>query len=695
MTTRRALALTLACALGAALVPAAVAAPSVPATAQAGFDRVSRQLVVGYRADASERKIAALQERHGLRPLRSVMPGTELVETPAGTSLESAIAALQASPLVAYAEPNFVYHSTSLPNDPRIDEQWALRNVGQIVNGRSGEGDADIDAPSAWTVTKGAGVTVAIVDTGVAYEHPELAPNIWKNRDEVPGNGFDDDGNGFVDDVRGWDFVENDATPRDLNGHGTHVAGIAGAEANNSLSIAGVSHDAEIMPLRALDHAGAGTSADIASAFTYAATNGARVVNASFGGPNDSQTISDAISRASDVLFVVAAGNESSDNDTVPSYPCSSSAPNRVCVAATDSSDRLVSFSNYGDETVHLGAPGSAILSTEPKIVRPINDGFEVALDGRWKTGGVNNTWGRALESDYFLADSPRGDYISGTNSWAQKVSAVDLSGLFGCRLNYWLRLDTEARLDGLLVEASTDESSWDEIASWSGSTEGAWAPRSESLSGFQGGRAYIRFRFTSSLLGSGAGADIDDLEIRCVGNNYTGDEVTFQAGTSMAAPQVSGVAALLWSHMPNVGVGEVAAAIIEGTDPVSSLDGKTISGGRLNAAGALEALDPALIDIGSGTPGAVTRKVGLRLRRHLVARGRVSSEAAGCVEGVTVKIFRWGKPIKKTITEFDGRYKVRLKDRRGKYRAQVPKFAQGATLECAAARSVTRRHSH
>lgn len=270
---------------------------------------------------------------------------------------------------VEYVEPNGLVYTMRTPNDPRFSELYGLNNIGQT----GGRIDSDIDAPEAWNrLTGSPAVVVADIDTGVDYNHPDLAANIWSNPGEIPGNGIDDDGNGYIDDVRGWDFVNNDNNPMDDNGHGTHTSGTIAAVGDNGVGVTGVSWQARIMPLKFMDSTGSGTFTDAASAIIYAANMGAKVASNSWGcGPSAacySQVVEDAIAYAGSkgMLVVVAAGNSGTNNDAVITYPCTSSQPNVICVAATDQNDQLAYFSNYGARTVDLGAPGVNILSTVP-----------------------------------------------------------------------------------------------------------------------------------------------------------------------------------------------------------------------------------------------------------------------------------------------------------------------------------------
>lgn len=338
-------------------------------------DYVPGELVVRYRTgvDAAER--AATRRASGARlsvklPIRRM----EKVKLRAGQDVGQGAAAFERRPEVLYAEPNYIYTAYATPNDPGYGQLWGMNNTGQTVNGSAGAAGADIDAAKAWDITTGStNVTVAVVDSGVEFlDHFDLYTNIWLNPGEWPGTGsFDDDSNGLVDDLSGWDWVDGDMYPIDLNGHGTHVAGTIGARGNDGFGVVGVNWQVKIMVLRVLDANAQGTTANIVSAFQYAGAKGAKVVNASLGGPGYSQAMRDAIVNSPNTLFVVAAGNGGGDQigdnvDVTPDYPCSLTAANLICVAATDQNDNLTGFSNYGATSVDLAAPGTNILSTYP-----------------------------------------------------------------------------------------------------------------------------------------------------------------------------------------------------------------------------------------------------------------------------------------------------------------------------------------
>jgi len=346
-----------------------------------------------------------------LSPAFEIVAGLRVAKVnPADTS--NAIEALRARSDVIYAEPNFIRKALVAPNDPRYAEMWGLNNTGQrsTFGGNPGTPGNDIRAELAWNTTTGSrSVVVGVIDEGIDINHEDLQNNIWVNPGEVPGNGIDDDNNGFVDDINGWDFAHNDATvfdytepsyppsgsyAGDVDDHGTHVAGTIGATGNNALGVAGVNWQVSLMSLKFLTEDGTGTSADLLNAFAYAkamrqlwessgGTKGAniRVLNNSYGGAGSSQAELDAIRALSDagILFIVAAGNENSSNDLFPVYPANYIAPNLISVAASRGAGTRASFSNSGEATVNVTAPGEYILSTTPKNTYDFANGTSMA----------------------------------------------------------------------------------------------------------------------------------------------------------------------------------------------------------------------------------------------------------------------------------------------------------------------------
>jgi len=327
-------------------------------------EAVPGQLVVGFDPAATDKQQQKAVDKAGGTITDSLDSIDGAVVNVDPDKIDSAAQKLAKQRAVQYVEPNYILHSSRIPNDHLFGQQWALRNTGQF----GGKAGADIHATDAWDLTTGANVTVAVVDTGVDYTHGDLAPNMWTNPADPP-NGVDDDHNGFVDDTHGADFVNDDSNPMDDAGHGSHVAGIIGAKGNNGTGVSGVDWDVKLMALKFLDKDGNGNTADAANAIDYAVSHGARVINASWGGPAFSQALYQAVLRANNagVVFVAAAGNDSQNADAKPDFPAAFDLPNVISVAATDSSDGLADFSNYGASSVDLAAPGDDIESTVPK----------------------------------------------------------------------------------------------------------------------------------------------------------------------------------------------------------------------------------------------------------------------------------------------------------------------------------------
>jgi thermitase len=434
-----------------ALAAAALAAPATPA-APVVVDRqfVPGELVVRFKEGVRESvRALVLREQKATRANRLPLSGTEVVRLPAGESVTAAAKELEQRPEVLYAEPNWIYHAAAVPNDLRFGELWALERI---------------QAPAAWDLTTGdPAVKVAVVDTGIAFDHPDLASQV----------------------VPGWDFVSGDAEAFDQHGHGTHVAGTIGARGNDAVGVAGVNWNVALMPVQVLSPFGNGRNDQISEGLAFAARNGARVVNASLGGPNFSLTMERAIREAPQTLFVVAAGNSGRSNDTSPVYPCSYDLANVICVGASDRDDARASFSNFGATSVDLAAPGVSVVST--------------SLD-----------------------------------------------------------------------------------------------------------QAYVSL-----------------------------------SGTSMAAPHVAGVAALIWARAPWATVAEVRSALLSTIDPVAALAGTSVTGGRLNARRAVEAAPTAAAT--SPSPqrsAALVRCVVPRLAGKTVFRARRLLSAHHCRLGKTARVF-------------------------------------------------------
>jgi subtilisin family serine protease len=295
----------------------------------------------------------------------TLVPGLELIHVRG--SIEDAVARVK--PFVMYAEPDYVCHTVdTLPNDPSFNQEWGLNNTGQTTNGDPGTAGSDIRAPRAWDFFTGdPNFVIADIDTGLQLNHPDFAGNVWVNPGEIPGNGVDDDGDGYIDDVNGWNFYTPNNDPSDQNGHGTHTAGTIGARGNNGVGVTGVNWQCKIMPIRAFSPTGSGSVSICVSCIQFAVLKGVKVSSNSWGSSTfNVQSLHDAIANAAAIghIFVCAAGNNAQNNDTVGFYPASWSLDNMIVVAATTNEDLRASFSNYGPNTVHLGAPGNNVYST-------------------------------------------------------------------------------------------------------------------------------------------------------------------------------------------------------------------------------------------------------------------------------------------------------------------------------------------
>jgi hypothetical protein len=321
------------------------------------------ELLVKFKPGVSAKRIQAIHQRNGseqIREFRSLR--LYHIKIKQGQSVKEAIRLYKAEPDVDYAEPNYIVSAQRSPNDPDFSLQWALYNTGQT----GGLAGADIKAPAAWNITTGSNsVVVATLDTGVDYTHQDLAANIWVN----PGNIA---GDSYINDVHGINVITGTGDPMDDNGHGTHVAGIIGASGNNAVGVAGVNWNVNILSCKFLDASGSGSTSDAITCLQYIRTmkdGGVNIVatNNSWGCEDCySQALYDAINAQCDILFVAAAGNSGLSNNKYGFFPTNYDLPNIVSVAATDNNDNIALFSDFGNRSVYLGAPGVSIFSTLP-----------------------------------------------------------------------------------------------------------------------------------------------------------------------------------------------------------------------------------------------------------------------------------------------------------------------------------------
>jgi subtilisin family serine protease len=349
---------------------------------------------------------------------------------------EMALELLATGPGVELVEKNYILHATELPDDTSFSSLWGLNNIGQTEQ-IGGVADCDIDAPEAWDISTGSGdIVVAVLDGGIDYNHEDLEANIWTNSAELNGaSDYDDDGNGLVDDIHGYDFVDGDGNPMDdgIDSHGTHVAGIVGARGNNGTGVTGVCWSAKLMAVRNLDSEGLGYLSDTINAIDYAVENGARIINASYGGyyyPGSSLEKA-AITRALEagVLFIAAAGNgkppyfyDGVDINSDPFYPASYDLDNIISVLATTHNDNKGQYSNFGSYAVDLGGPGGTlpgqvaynILSTVKNDSYTYKRGTSMATP--YVSGTAALLWGYRPSIDWWQAKTiilKSADYLS------------------------------------------------------------------------------------------------------------------------------------------------------------------------------------------------------------------------------------------------------------------------------------------
>lgn len=598
---------------------------------------VSRnQVLVRFAPGIDAAQKAAVRERFAATYQKRI-PGTEIEcwQLPRDHDPEEIADELRRDPaleeVIDHAEPNYLYNSQAVPNDPLYDRLWYLENTGQQVKGATGVVGADISAVEAWEVETGdPNLVIAVIDSGVAFEHPDLANNTWINTDEIPENGVDDDENGYVDDVYGWDFVNNDGNPSDYSrdlagdGHGTHVAGIIASQGNNGVGTTGVMWRARIMALQVFDLFESSSfqsaiiqSLNIISAVRYAADNGAKIINCSFGGPSFSLFQYEAFQYANErgVLVTAAAGNDDANNDFTPTYPASYDLANIISVAATDEDDRLASYSNFGESTVDVGAPGGNAAFNIYSAIPPRREviffeDFE-AGDANWEKSANVEEWSRSFDPAFgsFVMRDSEGNYANNENASITTRPPINAQGYRGLHIQFRSSYSLEPNFDFMLVEGSTDGENFSVDFPVTGFITGfsngitsllAWGSDEEVGDAF-----YLRFRLETDNSRTFDGVRIDDITLTGIRWDFLGDEYDFKSGTSMAAPVVAGVAGLVWSHRPELTHIEVKNAILNAVDPIPSLSGMVLSGGRVNAFRALDAVTepsvPEDTDTGDG----------------------------------------------------------------------------------------------
>ena len=523
------------------------------------------------------------------------VPGTQVVELPAGRGVRSAAAEFEDDPRVAYAEPNYIVRaSVADPANPTLERLWGLNNDGLF----GGLADADIDANEGWAeLASSPAVKVAVVDSGIDMTHQDLASRI----------------------SGGMDFVDG-GTPQDGDGHGTHVSGIVGAAGGDGYGVTGVSHNVQIVPLRVLDDNGEGFVSHIALAIHEAKAQGASIVNLSLGaldpGEQFPQSLHDAIEANQDLLVVAAAGNAANDNDAVPDWPCnyvpdSPAVDNVICVAASDRRDAPAPFTSYGRTMVDLAAPGVDVLSSYPRY-RVSREEFATGPAG-WTSSGtgawVSSAAAMGGDASPGLAIAPSDPYGGSSETVLQRNAPVDLAGSAGCEVvfDFGLAVD-DAGGDVFTVEgAPAAGGPWTPIYSANADV----APQTETYvavpEDLTGAALHLRLRFVTDAANAAGGPFIgpyfDFLDVDCAHAELS--------GTSMAAPHVSGAAALVLAQSiaassPLTSTG-LKQRLLTTVDPLPCWDGLTATEGRLNLARALGS-SGGLGDGATDCPVTITR---------------------------------------------------------------------------------------
>ena len=508
------------------------------------------------------------------------IPGLSLVRLPEGMKVPDAITYYTSVPGVAYAEPDYYAIVLQTPDDPEFWRQWGLSNTGSPFkeNTTPGIPGADISATSAWDDTTDTnGIIIAVIDTGVDIGHPDLVDNIWSYT-----------GSGTL--LHGINIIEEKTVePWDDFGHGTHCAGIIGMVGNNGLGGAGVAWNTTILPIKVMDYQGHGKLSDIALGMAYATLYNASVVSCSFG--TEYSRVMEDIIRQSPALFVCAAGNFEVDLNIYPQYPSCFNFSNLITIAATDAQDTMSWFSNYGNRTVHVGAPGSDIYSTIPSVYSYT----PVFSDPEFSEQNFSITGDWTLESGSMPGELPYIHVVipefSESNSLVIELiqpvyipdETVDAAHLV------W---DTKGDFKGYqVIEYSYDRKVWTPLLDSNKKfTKDDWKQDFHQLTSVEtDSSVFVRFTYYH---------DDDsraDYAIRNIRIGFRGGvlepKYKYMDGTSMATPMVAGIAGLIKGKKPDLSAGEVKQVIMDTADPLPSLRDTTITGRRVNLSAALKSL--------------------------------------------------------------------------------------------------------
>ncbi|TGK56742.1 hypothetical protein EHQ27_10315 [Leptospira wolffii] len=550
----------------------------------------------------------------------------QLIKIPEGQSVESAVQAYSKLPEVESVQPNYVYHMSSVPtpNDPYYSQQWAVKNTKQTVtkvfddlytssNPPSNAGN-DTNLENAWEITTDCSSTIiAVLDTGINYNHEDLKDNIWESQ-TCPGYWG-------PKPCKGVDEVDLDSTPMDYNGHGTHVAGIIAAKGNNGIGIAGVCWSAKIMSVRVLDAFGNGTSSSIVSGINFALQNGAKVINMSLDGPTYDPSMYSAINSGAttyDTLFVVAAGSKGYDLGSagVNRYPCEYLLPNIVCVGATDQNGYSPSFSNtdssvpVSNRSVDILAPGANVLSTYNKVTM---GNFWDDLSSGWTFSGVSqNDWGVVISgttscfSGTWFSLPPgcgNGPIAANTDTYAYKT--FDLSSYDEIEMSNSVKL--ESHDSGDIVEFWVNPLGGNPVQNGFMANRPLQDPantfesyRTDLTSACKSVTCSIGFRMVTDP-GTSGPSQIVLVSAPSFVWARPNSAYSYNAlsGTSMSTPYVTGTAAMLRSMRPSFNYADILNALVNSGNVTTTSTAYTRYGTNLDTYKALIYLHPPTITAG------------------------------------------------------------------------------------------------
>ena len=502
-------------------------------------------------------------------------------------STEQMIRELKADSNIEYVEPNYYRYPMITPNDTSYSNLWGLQNTGQTVNSTSGTSDADIDAPEAWNLETApqTDIVIAVVDSGAAYNHPDLLGNMWDGSSSCKDENNNTISGGCPN--HGWDYDKSsgsDNNPLDDNGHGTHIAGTIGAISNNSTGISGLSYQNNLKIMAVKFGYNYSTVANEIKAINFARYNNARIINASYGSSSFSQSEKDTID-AFPGLFIAAAGNAGANNEISSTYPCNYTSSNIICVAATDQNDGLASVSNYGSTSVDVGAPGVNIYSTEG--YRLLLEDFESVTPpsiGSNFTQSGSNTWGTyQYPGDKVVYGDLQYPYRNNTNSYLNS-GTYNLTGVTGAYIDFYYQCTAEIISYDYLTFEVYNGSGWVELDRFGSIIDNTVVYDTVTYNVSPYINSNFKFRFLWHTDGSGNyydGCLLNDIKL--VNSSSTNGSYQFMDGTSMATPHVVGLAGMLYSFEPNLTNAQAKTLILNYGDSKASLSGKTVSGKRIN----------------------------------------------------------------------------------------------------------------